>query len=431
MKPALPRTTRPVAPSFQSNSELFLACAAIALFLLSGSRFLELAPGGEIVRLVCLLLEIAMAAYGIFIALSRKYLAVALFSLMIMIAVPFYAYVFSNASGLPFVPASGGDYLPIGMIALLYLVLRNGQAEPLLNFIFKLSLVYALVYIALWFGVYVGVIVPGEDSQIVLRSGGGIDRGLRLVLSNSFAVFGTCVATASLFRFLQARSIVTFIIFAVCLYLSGSRFISLLTMAFVGFYAISQNARLTRAIFFGIFSIGFIFTTYVVAVHSYNPFNGFVTDLSSKADVSAWARWKDIDLANRLIPEHWLFGLGIPNGPKAYEPITHVGFFYPQDIGLLGVFMMFGVFGFLFYGVIAYAACFSHVRLRVNNASLKIGLGLAGAVMVVYSLLAPVFIGNAIPFAALFLALMFWAPGRGVKIKPKFKRHMVSRVELI
>ncbi|MBB3955515.1 hypothetical protein [Novosphingobium sediminicola] len=397
------------ASSSQPQFQLFVAKIALSLFLISGSGFLGFLPIGNVLRLIFIVLQVTIAFYGIGIAFIRQHIVVASLSLIMMLAIPFYAYVFSMAARQPFVPVSGGDYLPIGLTSLFYLVLRNGQGQDLVRFLMRVSAIYAVAYILLWAGVTFGLVHPADGAKIVLKSGGDTERGDRIALLSCFIIFGMFCATASFVRSLRFLALVQIALFAICLFLSGSRLISAMTILAFGLYLVTQTSQLVRTVFFPIFLIGFLTTCFMIITHSFNPFDSFVNENTRFGDVSAWARWKDIALTNALIPDHWVFGLGLPNGVEGYGPITHVNYFYTQDIGILGVFMTFGVFGLLLYGFICFAACFGSDKLQIDPI-MKIGLNLTGAVLAVYSLLAPVFTGSAIPFAALFMALVFWQP---------------------
>lgn len=400
------------------KTALSLSTLAIFLFLLTHSHFLDLFSAGDVVRSAILIIEIILILFGIALSLISGEIVVSAAAITMFASVPFYAYIFSTASGGDFVFSSGGDYLFLGAFSLVFLAIKGGRAEALLQSIYKMSVIYGAIYILVVLGLSAHVLSVNADSHMVLDSGGGVDRGLRVTLANSFIIFGTCVATIAASRTLKLISFVNLLIFCGCLYLSGSRYISLLLVVATIIYFIIRNSNITRNIFFTIFFVGLCFVIFVIASHNYNPFDGFVSEAASHGDVSAWARWKDIDIANKLIPEHWAFGIGIPNGLDAYKPVSGVAYFYPQDIGLVGVFVMFGVPGFLFYTFICFCACTSHKKLSLNNLSLKLGLGLAGAIMALFSHLAPIFAGNAVPFGVLYLAIFAWKPRRVLKIIP-------------
>jgi len=389
-----------------------LSVAATLAFLVSHSRFLEFLAFGDVVRTALLFFEIAIIILGISLAIFSGRIVIASASIITFAAVPFYAYIFGVASGEDPVLSSGGDYFFISIAALFFLVLNGGMGERFLKTLYRMSVVYAVLYILVVIAISANILSVGAESHIVLDSGGGVDRGLRVTLINSFVIFGTCVATISTFREFRIKQLACLFIFCLCLFLSGSRYVSALMCAAIVMFLIFQNSKLTRNLFFLIFFVGLLFVGYVISAHNFNPFNGFVNEASSHGDVSAWARWKDVDIANKLIPDHWLFGVGISNGIDAYRPVSGVPYFYPQDIGLLGVFIMFGIFGFSYYVFICFCACFSYQKLQVQDFSIKAGLGLAGAVMTVFSHLAPVFTANAMPFAAMYLALFAWRPRR-------------------
>jgi hypothetical protein len=83
--------------------------------------------------------------------------------------------------------------------------------------------------------------------------------------------------------------------------------------------------------------------------------------------------------------------------------------FQPGDVGMLGMLFMYGIWGVMFYAATTYAACRSWrfmPRLGLSP-SIAEGLGLTGAVVTVFSLLAPTFAGGSgSAFGALFISFL-------------------------
>lgn len=414
--------------SFRSKLDLSLAKFSAAFFLICGSRFLEFIAIGESVRLILLGVQILIAVYGIVISFFIGNISASIFSALLMISIPLSSYNFSIVSGTQFVPISGGDYFPIGLIAIISNVASDGNFEKYFNYIYKISIAYVSAYVVLWIFLKFGVIHPSETSMIVRASGGGGDRGLRLALMVSFVIYAVSVSTARIFVKINLCSVFNFITSMACLILSGSRLISLITFCAIIFYIFLKNSKFLARAIFAIFLIELALTTFLIADHSFNPFDLFVTENDRVGDVSAWARWRAVGVLNDLIPGNWLFGIGIPNGPAAYKPITHLNYIFPEDLGIFGVFVKYGILGYILYISICFLSFFMPSKVIAKEQFLKIGLRISCAVFCLYSTISPIFFSDGIIFADCILAFSFCYGMRG-KNRAVFTRTDLLRVE--
>ena len=370
---------------------------------MNSSRAFDLLPYGESLRLLLMLLQISLCAFGIAMAVASRAVLIGFGTICITLLVPLYLYRFSQVSGTQFNPFAGGDYYIIAIIAVLYLEIRNGGLERILNFIFRVSSIYAALYCLLWLAFALGYLHVPENSNLVLQNSGALDRGLRLSLANSYIIFGISVSMVSLIKLRNASSIFFLLLFFVALYFSGSRFLTLIILMSSVIYIALRNVRWVQIFWLSVFSLYLVAVLMIVFFHDFNPFSFIADNSTVYQDLSAWARWRSTEIAIDLLDSHWLLGIGIPSGPAAYQPLTYVNFFYPQDLGLLGIFTSYGVGGFLGYIFISISSQFLRLSTFSIPIHLRYGTLLTFTTILGYSILAPVFFMNALPFTCVIL----------------------------
>jgi hypothetical protein len=384
---------------------VFLSIIGMICHLISISGLTQLGEGLDLLRQICLVLTIAISAFGIILCiLSREFIA-AIVSTLFLSSVPYSAWIFSATSHRAFVPLSGGDFYAGALFSIFFIAWRSGNHQTLLRSIYIVTIVYGFIYLLIYFGMSYGLVKPPEGTTAIILEDVATNRTNRLVLAHSFATFGIFVSVASLMRRYDFIDLLGFAILSSCLFFSQSRFISAIVLAVFVAYVFVRMSRVIQRIAFGTFLIGFIASVYVAVTPGLNPFK------EDRYNLSTWARSREISIAQRLIPDHYFTGYGTPNGVDAYKPITDVNFFYPSDIGLVGVLFAYGIFGLFIYILQVCGACFAPQKLRFSvEPKFIVGLSLAGAVLSIYSLLAPVFTASG--WGSLFLALLF------AKIRP-------------
>lgn len=392
------------ATKFGRASEVIVLLAATA-FLLSISRILEIVPNVDWIRPICLAVVVLSVLSGILICLVCGEFIAATFTVLLVAIIPAGAMVFSKISSSPFVFASGGDYYSLGLFGVIYIALRRGNQQWLLRSLYWLSISYACAYIVLNIGLSTGILNMPASGNGILPEDVANGRGLRVILASSFIVYGTFTSIASVIRDLKFSSIFTVLLFVCCLLLAQSRAILAVCFVILLIYTVTSLSKVIRYLALVLYAGSLTASMYVAFVPGENPFS------SDKSNLSEWARSQSIEIAKNLIKEHLWTGIGIPNGPLGYEPITSVNYFFPADIGLVGVLVTFGVFGILLYTAEAIAACLMPTRLQGwVERKYTIGLGLSGAVMTIYSALAPVFAGGSGTFWGVFFLALFFVP---------------------
>lgn len=388
-------------PSYYGRVATFLAIMGLTLHIISVSRFTEVFSGLEIIRQACLIGMISIAVLSIPLAAVLREVIAPVAIAVTIASIPFSAWVFSAATGTEYVPLSGGDYYSGAMVGIFYLTWKHGDAQALLRAIYVIAIVYAVVYLLIWAGLVTGAISLPKEAKILLAADAGSNRGARIILSNTFATYGMAVAVVGMNRRPNVRAGICLILFATCFYLAQSRVIAaLVVMGMIAYTAIRlPRPKVVQGAAFAIFSAGLIASIYVAVTPGVNPFS------DDRYNLSQWARSEEILIAQRLIPQHAWLGIGIPNGIRAYAPLSDVNFFYPADIGLVGVLVSYGIPGLMLYFAIICGACFATSKLAgVVEPRFVYALGLTGAILTVYSVLATVLAATA--WGSLFLSLL-------------------------
>jgi hypothetical protein len=393
-------------PTYYGRVATFLSILGLAFYIIAASRVTEVFSGLEIVRQICLTGMISIAVLSVVLAVVLREVLAPVVIAFFIASIPFSAWVFSAATGTEYVPLSGGNFYSGALVGIFYLTWRHGDPQRFLRAIYLITTVYAVVYVLLWVGLTAGVITLPEEAKILTAADAGSGRGARLVLANAFATYGLAVAVVAMNRRPNVRDGLCVILFATCFYLAQSRVIAALVLAVMTAYTIIRlprprlpSPKIFQGAAFAVFVAGLTASIYVAVTPGVNPFSG------DRYNLSAWARSEEIIIAQRLIPEHAWLGIGIPNGIRAYAPISDVSFFYPSDIGLVGVLVSYGIPGLMLYFAIICGACFATAKLTdIVEPRFAYAFGLTGAILTLYSVLAAVFTATA--WGSLFLSLL-------------------------
>jgi len=391
-----------------------VACAALTMHIVGTSGFTGLFEGLDFIRTLCIVGTLICSLAGIGFAVADGHLGTATISVALLASIPLEILRFSIQTGVPYAPWSGGAFFPLGLFALFYVVIRQGVLRKTLTFLFGLVIAYALLYAVLSLAMRTGLL--HLDSKLIISADDTSGRTARIPLLHGYIAMGFFAAMASLIQNRSRyQSIMLMALFTGCLYLSQSRTIIAVMAATALAVLFVQSMKTVSRSYFFLFCAGLIATLAVCFNSHLNPLDEFGTDISS------WARWSDIRIVHSLVSDIWLLGSGISSGEQAFQPLTGVKYFFPGDIGLAGVLTEFGILGVAFYLFIAFAACHacSKAKLKHHYPQL-VGILLSGPVLVIYSLLAPVFIaGSGMVSAVIFMAIWWAYVSKGLAKSPR------------
>lgn len=189
---------------------------------------------------------------------------------------------------------------------------------------------------------------------------GDTHEGAKLTLNPTFVIFGFFYYAFKCTRYYSHNILLKiFFILFYLIYFYGGRS-ALLSILIVYFFLLSRWLSFSRKIIFstllmgGFFILGllayfFALDTFVILLNKFMDAIHVVMTGSEGADVSANARIHEVDIAIPLINKNLLIGNGLISNQwgDGYKGIF--GYFYPSDIGLIGVVYAYGIIGFMLF----------------------------------------------------------------------------------
>lgn len=397
------------------------AMAAVTSSLFIASRIAEALPAGDALRGLAIGITIVAVLYGALASFVERETVAGLVSIGLLLSIWFYVWTFNSRIHVAFSPAAGGLYFPIALVGLFVAVVRLGKLDAVLRFTVLATIGYALLYLLLDRALAAGMLHWIKGSQLLIDADATSQRGARVVLATSFAIFALLVSTARFRTKPSIGSALPIALMLVVLWISRSRTILLITGVVWAAYVVTRRPNLIAIVSLIVFLVGAAGSLAIAFSPGMNPMEAF------HGDQSGDARALSISIVQSMVPSIWTIGSGIASGLDGYFPLTRSYVFQPSDVGMLGILFMFGIGGFAFYVGLAVAACRSWrvmPRFGIEPAMAE-GLGLTGAVTVVYSLLAATFAGGSgAMFAALFLAFATMQADIGLE---RYSRRQGSR----
>jgi hypothetical protein len=399
----------------------YLAIIAIATTLFFYAFIADLlGPVGEGVRLSAIIISAFLAMLGAVICVLRGLFVPALVSFCSMASIFVSLYIFSINSGVPFTFNSGGEYVGIAFTGLFYLTIQDRTFGRLMNWFFNLCVGYALFYILASLALRFGYLDTGGVTRGI-ASADDAGRSDRLHSAALLLVYGTAYTIVKIRTNFRLLHTVWAAIFALAWWLTESRAIIVVSIPVIMAYLFLPKASLIGRMAFSVFLIGAIASLIVMIEPNWNPYLYF-------GDQSASVRTNSIDIASHRVWEYLGTGAGISFGIEGYKPISGITYFFPVDIGLIGILFMYGVLGFIVYILICFLGCTSYKRIVFLGYQKDIGsaVTLTATILSAYSLQTPIFNGGSsgVLFATMFfaIALAYTTLNRAMK-----RSHLASR----
>jgi hypothetical protein len=344
---------------------------------------------GDTVRFVLIFVAVSLNLIAAMICAWRKMVLPAALSVLSIVGIFVFTYNFSRNSGVPFTLAAGGEYFGYSFLAIFVLTLRDRNFGRVMQMFYLLCCGYAIFYLIASLAVQAGLVDLGEASRAFVGADDA-GRGDRLYSSSLALVFGTMGTLVRVLRKFSPVHVVILGIFALDWYLTSSRTISAIVLLIMVAFVVVKNTRLIGRIAFASFLAGTAFSVFLIFRPEYNPFYIAI-------DTSGLTRVLSVNIAADLMQYYWVMGAGIGYGIEAYLPITGSRYFYPSDIGMIGILFSYGIAGFVLYIVLTYLSCniFRPVVQRGYPLVTAEALMLSASVFALYSLQAPHFDSNA------------------------------------
>ncbi len=362
----------------------YLTIFSIFLAIIVQGRLTDLLGGAaDPLRIGAIVLVVSLNMIGSAICLVRGMVLQSILGFIGLGWIFFYTTVFSINSGIPFTFSAGGEYFGYSFLALFALTLRDRSFEKLIQWLYVLSVGYAVVYILASFAVQLGFIDVGAATRAVVTADDA-GRGNRLVVATMPFVFGTMMTIVRLTRSFSLIHALILVLFIGGWFLTSSRTIMVALLAVILAYVVIRRSHLVATGTLVAFLLGLLGSMLLVFYPDYNPYY-------LATDISGLIRVMSVNIVSDQISEFWLAGGGIAFGVEGYYPITGSRYFYPGDIGLVGMLFAYGVIGLVAYCSLVIIGCRAerYADARGYPPLLGKSLALTMCVFALYSLQSP------------------------------------------
>jgi hypothetical protein len=251
-------------------------------------------------------------------------------------------------------------------------------------------------------------------------AGGEVDEA-KFAFDKSFIVFGFFYYVFAGYWQKSIRNNLLALIFFTYLVLSGGRslLVAVVLSYFIFIWRWSTTSKFLKLLFKSVSIVGILLAVLFITdnekmFHLYAKLSqASLVVLTGKEgdDVSANARVIETTIAAPYIFKHWLLGNGAISNQwnEGYKSIF--GYFYPADIGLIGVIYMFGLLGTLlfamqFYFALRYSDCLPKDGGKWNKL-----VSAAKGFLLYYAIhsMATGRFANSVEIGLLFIAILYCA----------------------
>jgi hypothetical protein len=384
----------------------YLTLAAICLAALVYAFVADLlGEFGETARILAIVLTGVLTMTGAAICLLRGYLAAFFVSIAGLFSIFLFLFIFSVNSGVPFTLTSGGEYIGLTFTGLFFLTLKDRSYGRLMTWFYYVCVGYAFYYIAASIALRLGLIDVGGVVRAV-ASADDAGRSDRLHSAALLMIYGTCYSVVMMRKGFTIWYLLASLLFSFAWYITQSRTITLVVVLAVLPYVVIGRADLLKKVAMVVFYLGVVGSLLIISDPSLNPFLYF-------GDQSASVRTNSIQIVSDSIQYYWSQGAGISFGVENYKPLTGITYFFPGDIGLIGILYTYGIAGFGLYILLC------HLGINANRTLIRAGynekLGdiclLSGVIIAIYSLQSPQYNGGSSGsiFASMLVALFIYS----------------------
>jgi hypothetical protein len=323
------------------------------------------------------------------IAFLRLKLIAPYFAMAIIGLIGLQIYIFSGLSYRAVSINSGFQYISISAFIIFYIVSLDRQKEYFMSVVIKYSTIYTLTYGFLALALYTGLFPVTIFQGLIAND---LERGNRLFLY-------AAAAALAFFYWLQSAKrdpnpkhvILAFATFAAML-LSQSRVYILASSIIALLYIFTSRLMLIRLICLTAFWAMLLINLYGLLDPNWNPYAFFAGDSSGSFRINEY------NLARTLITNHPWFGIGI--AANASDEWFYIGqdFFFASDLGGMGVWIDWGLLGFIFFIFGTHVIC---TPVRTVAPDYSISLFLTGCLLAAFATIAPniMYPGGIITFA--------------------------------
>jgi hypothetical protein len=377
------------------------ACALLIAVVMY-SNFFDLTTFGSLARTVLIALIGALAIWGIVYGLIVGETSAAAVSTFCLLTIWSGLFIFAQNTGQSPNYLAGGMYYAGALAALFAVDFRKGRGLLLFRLLYRLGVIYAVLYTILFLMYQIGVLNPNLDGDLWIVESGESARGPRLFLAAPLIFYSIFVDIEQLRTKREFWRIWLLVLYLFVVYLSGGRGNIVVAAAVILLSAVITS-RALQAWLFATLSVFLLVYAVTAGFGEYNPFDVF------ERTQSAFVRQLSVQVVQRLIPQYWLLGAGVPWGGSGYVYLTSSVWFYTSDIGVIGILFSYGIVGLCLYIILCVmAVAVKPSRFLAGNEELdRAWVSLCGT-FVLYSFQGPLFVGGSGGiFASLAMAMCF------------------------
>lgn len=320
------------------------------------------------------ILVVALAAVQLFVRAQFHVLA---FGVLAVVGFALAMLRFSAVANIPFNVKALSQFTGLMAIFVTYRFTSQGRTPDLVRILFWYAFAYACIYILVNAALKFDIYHPrGSHQALVLKDW---SRRPRLYLANGIISFGLAVTAARLRQRVNMKNLVLLGIFAVAIAAALSRTFTVVVGCVTLAYLVLRNAKLVSwgalAAFLAISAVLVI----GLAFPTFTPFSG--------DDGSAHVRASEYEIARHYIRQWPILGIGFPSVNRSYQEFLAVDAFAASDLGLVGIWLTFGLVGMLLF-VASAVVCATAYRDRYDQVT-RDALALTGAMLTAYAVIAP------------------------------------------
>lgn len=347
---SLAQHSRSVTSHLASRLLFFLATVLIFCEIIISSRFYVLAFGAESRPIFMAAALAIIAVFIVLAALERELIAVLLSFTMVGIFVA-YLWLFASKSGREINWNAMGQTYGLLAFIVFYELSKRQVLAKFLRLMLYMFTVYLLLYAIIASLHYADIIdIPEPPGVFTILH--DRERGERLFLAGALATFVSAYSLSRLTRRFHLGYLFAFLVALAASALSLSRVFIVINATIALMYIFTRKVRLISVIAFAVYLVVASYLLWGVLAPPFNPF-----DFGS-VDTSTLYRKHEYDVMAALIRLEPVFGIGLYDTDLGLSSYVGRELFFPSDIGIVGIWLMFGFVGVILLGLIPAWICF-------------------------------------------------------------------------
>lgn len=341
--------------------------------------------GGSIAFRTTLVLLAALTLFGIVSAIFRGKLLGALFSIAILVMIVVQMSVFSNRAWTAINWNSAFAFFPLASFALFSVTVRNAERNA--RFFILICVLYCATYVVFSPEIIkAGVADPLRANDIIGPKVLLDDlRGPRLFLSGGHAAAAAFAAWMHLKGSNERNRTATIFCLGIsvgAIIASNSRVLIVLFIAVFLLNLLVRSVGIKASVLLALLIGATAINIAGLFSIDWNVYQAFASDPSGQARATAYS------LLGRAISNEFTFGVGLPPDVPSYFAYLRHSYVFWEDLGTVGVWAAFGLFGALVYLWMAVSSTQALRHSEPSTPELN-GIFLAAGLFAIYSAFSP------------------------------------------